>query len=59
MTDAGTPEADGILDDVTATPDQTLINNNFATVVTETNKIGAQVARILKTLQENGLLLNQ
>jgi hypothetical protein len=56
MTDAGTPEADGILDDVTATPTQTLINNNFATVVTEVNRIGADVARIVECLQGSAQL---
>jgi hypothetical protein len=56
MTDAGTPEADGILDDVTATPTQTLVNNNFATVVTEVNRIGADVARIVECLQGSAQL---
>jgi hypothetical protein len=56
LTDAGTPESDGILDDVTATPTQTLINNNFATVVTETNKTAAQVKIIVDALIAQGII---
>lgn len=56
VTDSTTGTASTTLADVTATPTQTLINNNFASVAARLAEIKVDLAAIITSLQKNGLM---
>jgi len=56
VTDSTTGTASTTLADVTATPTQTLINNNFASVAARLAEIKTDVAAVITALRSNGLM---
>lgn len=56
VTDSTTGTPSTTFADVTATPTQTLINNNFASVAARLAEIKVDVAAIITSLRANGLM---